>query len=279
MLEETKASCVFQAGHLGDYQKLTVEELADGYCDAKDAGIEEIKNYYISALILRFWNKIDMLNRACPNIGLSYEDFFFWVYEAIEYACKYRAWQNPEKNVNAKQAINQCINTIRLQHYYEYNLDKHRVNIGCGSLDEPLDADEDMTLGDTLVSEDSEMDYSLAGYFDAAEVVQGYINDGRIVDAIITDTMAFNPVEPLRRTKRVVKGEERWVEHSTEFWPFMLCKTLNNLPDSYRTYFTTKYRIDSEKLDMTLQTIKTSSNQKIYKWIDRTRNALKLALT
>ena len=64
MLEETKASCVFQAGHLGDYQKLTVEELADGYCDAKDAGIEEIKNYYLSALILRFWNKIDMLNRA-----------------------------------------------------------------------------------------------------------------------------------------------------------------------------------------------------------------------
>ena len=37
------------------------------------------------------------------------EDFFWWLYEAIEYACKYRGWRDTSKKLNAQQCINKCI--------------------------------------------------------------------------------------------------------------------------------------------------------------------------
>lgn len=38
MLEETRNACILAAKKLGDYQKMTVDELATGYCAAKDTG-------------------------------------------------------------------------------------------------------------------------------------------------------------------------------------------------------------------------------------------------
>lgn len=282
MLEETRNACILAAKKLGEYQKMTVDELATGYCVAKDTGDENGKNMYISALLLRFWHKIDKLNRSCPNIGLSYEDFFCWLYEAIEYACKYRAWMNPDKHVNAQQAINKCIETIRVQKYYDMNLDKHKMNYGLASLDDPLgNSDDEVTVGDLVPDESTEDDFAVTGWFDARSIIQKYVRDGRLVDAIIADTVAFNAVPAMKRTKRVVKTKTdsdetlRYTEYSSEFWPYLLVKTLNNLPANYSKYFVKHYGVDEVSFSAALEKLKAANNQKIYRYIARTTESLK----
>ena len=126
-----------------DYETANVNVLADGYCKAMDEGDEQNKNLFISALILRFWFVIKKLQDKSPGMGLEITDFFNWLYEAIEYACKYRAWQDPTKKVNAQQAINQCIETIRVQKYYDLNLQKNKVNQMTFSLDAEFDDDDE----------------------------------------------------------------------------------------------------------------------------------------
>ena len=106
--------------------KETIRAMLDGYCKALDEGDEHLKNLYISGLLLRHWDKVKKLALTCPNIDLQGEEFVEWVYEAIMYACKYRKWQKDDR-INAQQCINQCIETIRKQHYYNYNLDKNRL--------------------------------------------------------------------------------------------------------------------------------------------------------
>jgi hypothetical protein len=129
MLNETKRDLTFLARKLvKPYEQYSIDELADAYCDAVDNSNEALKNIYISALILRFWYTIDKMYKS-NNVApcLEYEDFFWWLYEAIEYACKYRGWRDPSKNLNAQQCINKCINTIKLQKYYNLRLDKNKT--------------------------------------------------------------------------------------------------------------------------------------------------------
>ena len=133
-----------------------IQVMLDKYCEAKDNNDERNKNKYIAGLMLRFWYVISKLKERSPIQGLDYTDFYAWLYEAIEYACKYRAWQDPTKKINAQQAINQCIETIRSQHYYDLNLQKNKANINTYSLESPLDDDYKTTLLDTLADEELE---------------------------------------------------------------------------------------------------------------------------
>lgn len=281
MLEETKKSCLYNASLLGDYQHMPVDILADGLCDAKDSDDAEMANRYTAALLLRFWNKIDQLRRKSPNIGLDYEDFFGWLWEAIEYACKYRAWRNPEKHVNAQQAINQCIETIRLQHYYEMNLDKHRANYNMAYLDAPIAEDgEAVSLADTLVAEESEENYSVASHFDAETLIKQYAHSGKLVDAILLDTIAFHDVAPIKTSKRVVKytndeGETiKYTEHSSEFWPYLLVRNINDISESYVQYFVQRYSVPVESFTHAFNKLRAANNQKIYRWLSRTKESL-----
>ena len=129
MLNETKKDLTEQARKLvKPYEQYSIDELADAYCDAVDSDNSTLKDIYISALILRFWHKIDKMYRANTTApSLEHEDFFWWLYEAIEYACKYRGWRDETKNVNAQQCINKCIETIQLQKYYNLRLDKRKI--------------------------------------------------------------------------------------------------------------------------------------------------------
>ena len=283
MLQETKRDLMICARKLAKpYESYTIDELADAYCDAVDTNNATLKDTYISALILRFWSKIDKMyksNTVAPC--LEYEDFFWWLYEAIEYACKYRGWQDPTKKLNAQQCINKCIDTIKLQKYYDLRLDKKKAVNYCTSMDTPLNGDgEDgaKTIGDMLESEEYIEDHSSD---DVMMLVQSYINNNKIIEAILIDAIAFNDVQ--KHFKKVVKtknasGEDiKYTEHSSEFWPYKLVQIISKLPDAYKKTFMERYRISEEKLDSVLEVIDHSNNQKIYRWLDRTLSDLKVS--
>lgn len=283
MLQEIKRDLIDCAKKLvKPYESYTIDELADAYCDACDSNNTDLKDIYISALILRFWYKIDKMyksNTVAPC--LDYEDFYEWLYEAIEYACKYRGWRDTTKNLNAQQCINKCIETIKLQKYYDLRLDKKKAVNFCTSMDAPICGDSDdeaKTLGDMLEAEDACYDSSVA---DAIMLVQGYINRNKIIEAILIDNIVFNDVQ--KHFKKVIKTQNadgetyRYTEHSSEFWPYKLVQIVSKLPTTYKRHFMERYHISEEKLSAVLEVIDRSNNQKLYRFLAKTLEELKVS--
>lgn len=252
-----------------------IQLMLDRYCLAKDTNDEHRKDLYISGLMLRFWYVISKLQARSPIPGLEYNDFMDWLYEAIEYACKYRAWQDPTKKVNAQQAINQCIETIRVQKYYDLNLQKNKVNQMTFSLDAEFDDDGESTLLDTLVDEDAEAEREHQEGAEAAyALVQSCINKKKLIEAIILDTIAFNDVQKVH--KKVVKGVDfegnptKYTQTSSEFWPFRCVQILSNLPIDYASYFKQHYQVVEPELEAAISAIRAANNQKLYRYLDKT---------
>lgn len=255
--------------------KEVIRTMLDAYCLAKDIGDEHRKNLYISGLMLRFWYTISKLQAKSPNLGLEYGDFMGWLYDAIEYACKYRAWQDPTRKVNAQQAINQCIETIRQQRYYELNLQKNKVNQMTASLDAEFDDEGNTSLIDTLVDEEDEADRRLSDASSAAyHMIQSCINRKKIVEAIILDTIAFNDAE--RVSKKVIKGKDhegnptKHTQTSREFWAFKCVQILANLPEDYEFYFKRHYHVVQPELEAAMAAIRAANNQKLYRYLEKT---------
>ena len=259
-----------------DYETVNVNVLADGYCKAMDEGDEYNKDLFISALVLRFWYVIKKLQDKSPNMGLDITDFFNWLYEAIEYACKYRKWQDPNNKVNAQQCINQCIETIRLQHYYQANLKKHKGNFSTVSLDATYANDGDdaqVSLLDTIA--DEEETTANSRFLEAADTrtfIQRYINKKKIIDAIILDNIAFGDSQ--RETKSISKRvdpetgeEEKITNYTSEFWEFKCVQNLSRLSDNYADYFMENYDVKPEELTAALQAIKKATNAKLYTYL------------
>jgi hypothetical protein len=278
MLNDTKRDLTVLARRLvKPYEQYSIDELADAYCDAIDSGNETLKDIYISALILRFWYTIDKMytsNTVAPS--LEHEDFFWWLYEAIEYACKYRGWRDTSKKLNAQQCINKCIDTIKLQKYYDMRLDKKKTVNFTVSMDAPIGGDGDdatKTIADMLESEECWDDHSKD---DVILLVQNYINRNKIIEAIMIDNIAFNDVQ--RYYKKTVKTDtSKYTEYSSEFWPYRLVQIVSKLSGSYKQEFMSKYKISEEKLDAVLGVIDRANNQKLYKLLDKTLVDLRAA--
>ena len=266
--------------------KDTIRTMLDGYCKAMDDGDEHLKNLYISGLLLRHWDKVKKLALTCPNIDLQGEEFIEWVYEAIMYACKYRKWQKDER-VNAQQCINQCIETIRKQHYYNYNLDKNKANYNAASFNTPIGDESDngaqKTLLDTIADENAEREARMMDSATTArQMIQTIINKNKIVEAIIMDIIAFGDTE--KTTKHIKQGvdengeEIKYTTYTHEFWKFKAVQLLSNLSDDYQKYFSDNYLVNTSALDAALTVLKKANNQKIYKEITQTLNYAKGAL-
>lgn len=260
----------------GDPAKTVITQMLDGYCQAKDTNDEKMKNLYISGLMLRFWFVINKYKLKSPGLNLDETDFVFWLYEAIEYACKYRAWQKPNAKLNAQQCINQCVETIRKQHYYEFNLDKHRANYNTVSMNTPLaDDDEKFTLENTL--EDSDAEQAVYNYAEdpAKQLIQSFIDRNKIVEAIILDTIAFNDSQKLVKTTNTyfdsaTGKNKKFVSYVEKLWPYKVVKNLNSLTDDYEKYFNLTYSINPEKFTAAFNSIKKANNTKLYKFLDAT---------
>ena len=204
------------------------------------------------------------------------------MYEAIEYACKYRGWRDPDKKLNAQQCINKCIDTIKLQKYYDLRLDKRKAVNFCCSMDTPLggEGNEGKTIGDMLESEEYVDDHTAD---DAILLVQSYINRNKIIEAILIDNIAFNDVQ--KHYKKTIKttnadGEDiKYTEYGSEFWPYRLIQIVSKLPASYKSYFLNRYSISEDKLTAILDVIDRSNNQKLYRALDKTLAELRVTYT
>lgn len=263
--------------------KETIRIMLDGYCAAKDAGDEEAKCLYISGLMERFRDKPKKIVEKGSGL-VSYDDAMAWLYEAIEYACKYRKWQ-VDPNVNAQQCINMCIETIRQQHYYEMNLDKHKANYLAQSLDAAIDDDAKVSYIDT-VEDEAESDYiaSANAAMSAQGIIQGIVDKNRLVEAIILDVIAHGDSVRVRNVK--VKGfdedgnETEVKSTEREFWAFKAIQMLSDLPQDYERLFSERYVVKKpELIEAALSAIRGMNGTKLKKQLERTLSFAKAALS
>lgn len=264
-----------------------IERWANEYCkysdmvkaNPDDDDAVDNKEIYFSALLLKFWNSINMLYTKTRTVGgASYDDFISIVYERIEYACKYRAWQKPGAKVNAQACINQAISTEVKNIYYRANLDKYRANSACNktSIDTPLSEndDKDLTLADTF-TDNSDMAYS----FDSQFIIQRLIDDNNVIEAIIADIVDTKDCDKNEKISRNITDEngemKKVVFTRSSFSARNVVNFLNNLPNDYSKYFSKKYKVKKEILDAGLNKISTSNNNKLYKYISSMQDKLR----
>ena len=285
MLTATKNTYMSCARQLAKpYESYSINELADAYCDALDTNNSTLEDIYFSALILRFWYQIPKLHYDLQTFKVDYVQCYDGVKDAIMQACApdNRKWQNT--NISAEQVINQIIGTrFAAAVRYEANLQKNAGRHLEVSLDAPICGDNDdaaKTVGDTLESEDFCEDYSIN---DMTLLIQSYIDNNKVIEAIIIDNMIYHDV--LKHYKKIVKttnsaGETiKYTEYSSEFWPYKLRQIVSELPATYKKSFMDRYSISEEKLTTVLDHISElaakKKTQKLYKYIDDTRNDLR----
>lgn len=255
------------------YEDYDITELADKYCKALDEQDDENINLYLSALILRFWYVIDKMYQKCKNNGVEREDCFYRLYECINAACYYRAWQNPEKKTNAQACINQVLASRGVPALiYEANLQKNFRAITC--LDEELDSESRVTRADLIEDENR-----IGAYDEPPYQVLELMGNGNLIEAIVADNIAYKDV--FKHEEKTIKEVQedgtiyKYKQHTQSFWPFKVVQELNLLDDKYADYFINKYCISSEKFMAAFNQLKKANNQKKYKYIDHTLKLLK----
>ena len=249
---------------------------ADRYCEAMDKGDEQGKDVYISALMLKSWDQTKKMYEKTKTAGMySYEEYTSILYKCIMVACHYRAWQKPGSKTNAQACINQAIASRGVAEImYDSNRDTKKANVNALSMDAPIDdSDGRTTFAETIVDEgggmrQTEEKLAIEGF------VQHYINDNKIIEAIIFDTIAFDDCFRDVKSVKTVKTEEgrsfRYAVRNSEFKKTECKRCLSSLPEDYDKYFFSRYSVDKDALEASLKTLRASNDQKLSRFIVKT---------
>lgn len=298
-----KKDLVLAAKRLGDINDFELwpkdeTKLANGYLEAEANKNEYMKEAYIAGLMLRHWKDVNRVYTKCRTCDSrnTLADFTTIIYERIMYAFKYKAWLKEGSKLNAQQCINMAISTEVKNQMYFSNLQKNLSNATCNnvSLDKTIGTssdDRETTIGDTIA--DPESDGFQFSKVDG--IIQDYINQNKIIEAIVIDTISNNPTMRVttetKTEKRIVESFDKdsghWVVEKNEDgsvktedvkikvnyiepWRFKAAEFLMNLPEDYVVQFQKRFKVSAELLMAAYNTISTAKNQKVYKYLDNT---------
>lgn len=292
MIQEMYKSYFISASLLGDFQSMTKTELANGYCDADDAKDFSKRDQYYSALMLRYWYKIYDFYNESKSAKLELEEFASWVSESLDVGLKYRRWRdqsNPlSKDPNAPDKVfNRCFFSTRKRWYTYFNKDKRKLNYTPSNSIEDWFNDDNMASPADFEEISNIWLYSTGNYTEielespSYSVVQHYLNKGKVLEAIIVDSIAhqdsFN-TKTLKRKKKIFNEEGKEIkvgEKVTEFSDRKIIKQLNNLDDGYLKYFQQTYNVSRSKLKDAVKQISKISNTKLYNYVSSTLSELR----
>jgi len=274
-LADTKHDFQKMASHLERrYETYDINDLANNYCKALDEKDSLNTNVYLSALMLRFWSKIDKMYQQVKTADVTREELVDYLYDCINNACQYRAWQDPEKHTNAQACINQSIATRGIAAImYNANLNKNTKFYTI--LDDEVDDDFATTKGELIADPtgEKEVENTLT-----RNMIQQLLKDNRVIEAIIADNIAFKDVFKHNKTtvsKINDEGEKiKYSQYSSEFWPFKLVQELNSLDEDYLKYFTGNYSVKLEVLQLALDALSKATNQKLYNYINKSKSVI-----
>lgn len=287
VLTDFRQELLKKARKLPDFNDSIIEKdkittWANSYCEACDNNDAEKKELYISALMLKFWYQIPEMYEKTKTCGkYDYEDYSFILFNCISIACdkKHRAWQK-DKKLSAQSCINQVIATRGVaQIMYESNLAKNQANVPANQirLDATVCDNDDMLVSDSFGKEDVALNYSPKG------LIQHFIDNNKIIEAIILDNIAFDNCMRTKSTKKTYideNGKESSYKVETnEFYARQCVQSLVHLPANYLEYFKKSYSIETKKLSAALDRIQSSNTTKLNKFLVKALDSAREELT
>ena len=272
MLQDIYNSYLRSAKCLGNFQALTKTQLANGYCDADEAGNESLKNSYFSALMLRYWYKIFDFSKKSPNIGLELEDFSSWLSEALLMALSAKKWRDPSNKLytdpdGPDKVINMWCNTIRLRKYYLLNLDNNRINFCCDSIERQIE-----TYGDSaeVLQRCETTDYS---NIDTHDLIKKLFKDNRYIEAFIIDNIVYQ--DPFKTTKNsttyfdeTLNKNKKFSYETKTFSKHELVELLLHINNEI-DYYVNTYNINEDLFNKVYSTLKELPKYKLNKVVNK----------
>lgn len=285
------------ASLLGDYKLLTVNELANGYCDADESNDNDKLNQYYSALLLHYIGAVHKWKVSCASLNVSTEDLLTWLHEALSDAFYYRSWRKKrhdhqaEKKTNYKQKVwmdnpqyvedpnaadksfHYFIGAKRGKEYQAANKDKRKTNTQTYSVEGQTDENGDCAL-----------DYmgciSVAPQIDGSKELIKYLLlknktiEALVLDGIINgDSFKDKKVVTYRQTQDSQGRDinKKFITQKGAFDKRKLVKHLTNIDQEYMSkIFCPTYSMSLQDGKTLFEKLKTISNGRLYKYIDKT---------
>lgn len=254
VLQQIKQSFIDCAAGLGDYDSISKTDLANGYCDADEAGDELKRSQYYAALMLRYWYKIYEYAKSCASMRLEIEDFVGWLDDSFYWAFRYRRWRDPDNPLHndpngPDKVFNQCFFSTRGRYYQHSNKEVRKLNWTSASLNalEENVGDHADVLGD----EDN--------LLQERELVKNLLNNSKFMDALVVDGILYQDVFDEVKTKETMQvyvdddeegnpiyEDEEYYKYSHVFNLKKLVKHIKHLDSDFTQYFVKFYDMDPE---------------------------------
>lgn len=299
-LNDVKRCFKREAELLGDYESMSKTDLANGYCDAEEAGNEILRSRYWGALMLRYWGWILKWKKESFSLNLEDLDFINWLNDSLADAFYYRGWRFEYKAVvrNGKfieWKLDENGNKIPNPNYYllDPNAPDKNINffLGARRAKEYQATNKQVRKGnyqtlrlDTEVEENGDSVLQFAGLYTegpkvskVTSLIRDFIYSGKEVEALIIDGIANGDSFKESKTVQYKEDtEEKYYSYSSSFDPKRLVKYLNSINvDFMLNHFCKLYKVtEAEGLDL-FSRLKSLNNKKLYKYIDDTLNDLR----
>jgi len=290
MLEELKENYQRCAEGLGDYTSIDKTTLANGYCDADEAGDDLKRDQYFSALILRYWYKIGRYYQDSKTT-FSLEDCYDWLVHALLYALNHKPWRVKGNKLyndptGPDKTINRCIISARLIAYQHANTDKSRITHSCYSLDSLNE-----NLGDSIFDgveglEDEKTSHTnqfIRMCLETHQPLKAFIIDGICNQGVFKETETKEKVNGKSYIDYDEDGNEVTVKEDDysykkvtyEFSNKRLIKHLSNMDNNFLNYFASTYGINKEIVESEAQKLANVTSTKLNKMVMNTMLELK----
>lgn len=297
ILKELLKSYKECAAQLGDYKLLTVNELANGYCDADEADDSNKLNQYYSALFLHYVGVIHKWEISCVSLNVETEDLITWLHEALSDAFYYRSWRKQRHNHQAEKAngytqkvwmdnpqyvddanaadksFHYFIAAKRGKEYQAANKDKRKTNTQTYSIEGQTDETGDCALDYMgCVSKAVEVDGTkeLIKYF----LLKKKSIEALVLDGIVNgDSFKSKKIITYKQTQDS-QGKDinkKFITQNGVFDKRKLVKHLTNLNEEYMNkIFCPLYSVSLKEGKELFDKLKSISNGRLYKYIDKT---------
>lgn len=280
-LAESKRLYIEAASLLGDYSLLTKNELAFGYIEAKKAGDTIRMSAYFGALMDRYWYKIYKWKRDSASLRLKDDDFVSWLSEcgwlALE---RYTAWMDPNNPLSKDpngfdKVMNRLCFSIRMREYQIANKAVRKCNTETCSLNTTISDDQ----------REAPVDYipkAKGPDVDGAKiVVEDFLRRDKSIEALIVDGIAYQDSFKDTRVVNYTEDEDGtrhrgYTETQSAFDMRKLVKHLSTLDEAFvEDYFCDKYDLPKAKGKEILETMRKTSNLKLYRYIEKVIQEIK----
>lgn len=153
MLEEIKSIYEENATlYVPDWKKKNKNNLIIEAIEHKD---KPSYNGYVSAIMLRYWGKLNSYYQKCKLV-ITPEDAHTWLVQAVMYALNRHPWTNPKSSIyedknGPDKVVNRVVESKRLTYYQQLNRYNRKVNSLIMSLDS---LSEDWADANTPIAEE-----------------------------------------------------------------------------------------------------------------------------